>query len=127
MANNAVRRINLFEMPTTNLKHSSGKRAVVNTVKGIEPDTDSLACDAVVFVAFVNKIKSSSSSKNLDSAADKGLLSRSHDRNRWTSDGAAWDVDLCTFCPNIRAWSVCRLSAYPSVHDNGASGTGSKN
>jgi len=87
-----------------NLKHSTGKSIITRTQRGIQSKPSSEAeVGTVVDVPPFNSIKSSSSSRNLDSGADSGLLVCSHARNRSTSSGIAGEDSLCIFCADSTA------------------------
>ncbi len=84
-----------------NLNANNGKRVVVKTQRGTQSCVDLAVPECVG--ASSNAIKSSWSSKNLDSAPERGLCSFIHARNCSTSAGIAEEENLRTFSADKRA------------------------
>lgn len=85
------------------LKHINGKSVVDRMQSGIKSVVVDLGVRVVDDVFSFSTIRSSSSSRNLDSAGDNGRFSRSHVRNFSISAGSAGKQALEAFCPESRA------------------------
>jgi len=100
-----VIKISLFKTPVTNLKHNSGSSVIVRMQIGTNSNAGPVECVVVEGDGSLNNIRSSSSSKNLDSGYERGRCSCNHVRNCAVSVAVGDEESMRILCEAERTWS----------------------